>query len=1018
MMNKRTEMLKKSVLLLAAGVLAIGGLVAVGGSASAAYAQNPPTGLRQVDKTGTSINVGWNATSGANLYYVRYSTSSSMSGSKYLSSTSTTKNITGLQPSTWYYIQVRSAKGTPAKHTLLSAYSSTVNIRTTEFTFDPPSSFSVDFTRKNSADLSWKFVNNADSYSLEIKGGSPSTTRYVRVKDTDTLRTISYTAEGLQSQQNYSFRVRALEQKVDPTADPNGSSFGYYELTDWTSSKSTTTPATNPPEPPQPATNLRATSIDRTSITLAWDPVVGAARYRVFWTTDASPPSRCEPGCHVITPTNASAPSDTITGLSPGTDYYILVSAINASGSLITGYQKRPLNVQTLTTAPGPVVQVPYASATGIKMDWPDVAGATKYEAKMSASQSMSSPMTKTNLATSDATWTGLTANKLYFVQVRAYLSDNTWGDWSSVAGAHTRDVYGAISGRVNDVESGSAQATYAWAYDTSGQLAGGDRVRPDGTYTIFGLTPGSYRVLLDQLGGFNVTSPWVSNSSSSGALYRSQATAYSVSTSLVTLPTITPPVGMRISGEITGTLCKGATRVTALSDNTSVSGAKDAVMGDVSTAADGTYEIVGLPKGESFWLRFGSTSCGTKSVHVDGSTTDVTGVNTSFETTGGGDTIPASVEGLKATNVTSSGATISWNAVPTAVKYRVYWSPSSSMSSSCEPRCHVIDATTSVPLSSFLSGNSSGGNTTPTGGTTYYLKISAINSAGKTITGWQSTPLTVTLPPTSGGGTIPSSVEGLQATNVTSSGATISWDAVPTAVKYRVYWSPSSSMSSSCEPRCHVVNATTSMPLSSFLSGNPSGGNATPTGGNSYYLKISAINSAGKTITGWQSTPLTVTLPPPAGGATIPSSVEGIAADDITFEGARVSWDPVPTAMEYRVYWSTSSSMSSRCEPNCHKVTATTQTLAQILDPSNVSKRAYYFKVSAINSSGKTITGWQSSPYKIDLPAATVDLGATTAISTTDATINWTPLTAADSYRVYWSTAPTCRAPANPRAT
>jgi hypothetical protein len=890
MMTMRSEFLKKPFLLLVATLLSLGALVAVDQAAEAAYAKSPPTGLRQVEKTGTSITVGWNATSGANLYYVRYSSSSSMSGAKTLSSASTTKQITGLKPDTWYYIQVRSAKGTTASHTLLSAYSSSVNIRTPSFTFDPPASFSADFARTTSVDLSWKFVNNADSYSLEIKGGSPSTTRYVRVRDTDTLRTVYHTATGLQSGRSYSFRVKALEQKVDPTADPNGPDFGYYELTDWSGTRSITTPTTPPTEPVQPAANLRATSVDRTTASLAWDPVAGAAEYRVFWTKDASPPSKCEPTCHVITPTNLAAPTDQITGLTPGTPYYVMVSAIDANGSLLTSYQRRPLEILTTTSAPGPVAQVPYASATAVKMDWPDLSGATKYEAKLSASQSMSSPTTKT-VTTSEALWTGLGANKLYFAQVRAEVS-GAWGDWSVITGAHTRDVFGAITGRVNDGGTGSAQGTYVWAYDSAGQVTGGDRVGPDGTYTILGLPAGKYRVLLDQKGGFNVTSPWVANAGGPGAVYRSQGTEYAVTNSVLTVPTITPPAGIKVSGAVTGSLCRSATRVTALSDNSAVSGAKDAVMGDSSTASNGTYEIIGLPKNEAFYFRFGSSSCGTKSVHVNGSSANVSGVDTSFDAaTGGGETIPASVEGLTASNVSATGATISWKAVPTATKYRVYWSYSASMPGACEPTCHLINATTSVSLASILSGNPSGGNTTPTGGKTYYLKVSAVNSAGKAITGWQTTALKVALPAASGG------------------------------------------------------------------------------------------------------------------GEAIPSTVQGITADNISYVGADVSWDPVPTATQYRVYWSTSATMSGACEPNCHKVAGNALTLAQVLSPSSVSKRAYYFKVSAIDASGKTITGWQPSAYKIDLPAATVKLGDVTSASTTDATVNWAPLSAAGSYRVYWST-------------
>ncbi len=112
-------------------------------------------------------------------------------------------------------------------------------------------------------------------------------------------------------------------------------------------------------------------------------------------------------------------------------------------------------------------------------------------------------------------------------------------------------------------------------------------------------------------------------------------------------------------------------------------------------------------------------------------------------------------------------------------------------------------------------------------------------------------------------GGAIPSSVEGLAVSGVSSTGATVSWDAVPTAVKYRLYVSPSSSMPGKCEPYCSVVVPSDLDAPSRVLSGLTSGG--------TYYVKVSAINGAGKTITAWQSSPLKVQL-----GATNTSTTSG----------------------------------------------------------------------------------------------------------------------------------------------
>ena len=102
-------------------------------------------------------------------------------------------------------------------------------------------------------------------------------------------------------------------------------------------------------------------------------------------------------------------------------------------------------------------------------------------------------------------------------------------------------------------------------------------------------------------------------------------------------------------------------------------------------------------------------------------------------------------VEGLTSSGATSSGVTVSWNQVPTAVKYRVYFSKSSTMPSTCEPNCQVIVPSDLAKPSYTLSGLTSNA--------TYYVKASAINSAGKTITDWQTTPVTVKTKP----GSLPS---------------------------------------------------------------------------------------------------------------------------------------------------------------------------------------------------------------------------------------------------------------------
>ena len=77
---------------------------------------NAPTGLSTISKTGSSINVSWNAASGASSYSLDVATdtgfTSMVSGYNNLSVAGTSQSITGLSALTNYYIRVRSENGT------------------------------------------------------------------------------------------------------------------------------------------------------------------------------------------------------------------------------------------------------------------------------------------------------------------------------------------------------------------------------------------------------------------------------------------------------------------------------------------------------------------------------------------------------------------------------------------------------------------------------------------------------------------------------------------------------------------------------------------------------------------------------------------------------------------------------------------------------------------------------------------------------------------------------------------
>ena len=287
---------------------------------------------------------------------------------------------------------------------------------------------------------------------------------------------------------------------------------------------------------------------------------------------------------------------------------------------------------------------------------------------------------------------------------------------------------------------------------------------------------------------------------------------------------------------------------------------------------------------------------------------------------------------------VTASSISLLWDAASGASGYYVYRSTTSGGT-------YVRIGSPETPA--YIDSSRSAG-------TTYYYQVSAYNSGGE---GEKAGISATTLP------AAPSVTVG----TVTVSSIALSWNTVNGATDYTVYRSTSSDGTYS--------QIATQSATSYTDTGRPA--NTT------YYYKVSASNSGGE---GEKSSDVSATtwLPAP----------QNLAIQTVTADSVTLVWTAVSGATNYNVYRST--------RYNGTYSLAGTSTSAAYTDTGRTAGTEYYYKASALNSSGE---GPQTTYVAAKtLPAAPTGVKAATA-TTASITVSWTNVSGATAYNVYRST-------------
>ncbi|HLX94105.1 MAG TPA: autotransporter-associated beta strand repeat-containing protein [Verrucomicrobiae bacterium] len=299
-----------------------------------------PTGLTATP-TNTAVILNWAAPNYARNFNVKSSTTSGGPYTTIANTIATTYTNTGLANGTTYYYVVSA----------LNYYGETANSAEASATPGPiipatPTNLTAQ-TASELVFLTWSSVPTATSYNVKRAPttGGPYTT-------IGNPATASFSDTNVVNGTTYYYVVSALNTQFgSPVEGPN-------------SSETNATPLNVPPQPPA---TLAATG-QYLQVRLNWPASFGATSYNVKVATTSGGP--------YTTFTNTAATTVYDTGVTPGTTYYFIVTAVNGSGESANSPEANatptstlPLNYDFENTAAGYSVTLPALPPPGTFAD-------------------------------------------------------------------------------------------------------------------------------------------------------------------------------------------------------------------------------------------------------------------------------------------------------------------------------------------------------------------------------------------------------------------------------------------------------------------------------------------------------------------------------------------------------------------------------------------------------------------------------------------------------------------------
>jgi fibronectin type 3 domain-containing protein len=198
--------------------------------------------------------------------------------------------------------------------------------------------------------------------------------------------------------------------------------------------------------PPAAPTGLAATA-GNAQVTLNWNASSGASSYNVKRSTTSGGP-------YTTIATGVTSTSFTNTGLTNGTTYFYVVSAVNSVGESGNSSQASatPQNAQTPPAAPTNLVASP--GNAQVTLSWSASSGATSYNVKRSTTNGGPYSTIASGVTSTSFTNTGLTNGTTYFFVVSAVNSVGESGNSNQASATPIQSTSGDIFVAPNGTDS------------------------------------------------------------------------------------------------------------------------------------------------------------------------------------------------------------------------------------------------------------------------------------------------------------------------------------------------------------------------------------------------------------------------------------------------------------------------------------------------------------------------------------------------------------------------------------